>query len=224
MSYELMVKETATEISTSEVFMDAVVELSRLEQFVPTVRVRDDASKAIAAETRAQVKTLEKNLDSMRKSAGAPYLTMTKTVNNLFKPFLASCKKMSEHIDGEYLPYETEQQLVFEETQKAAMKAQIEAQNIGETAVVAEMMQPAGVTDTDSGKTFIRDDIKVTIVNLIKLIKTALDGRNQIPIDIIQINEAKLKQLCRGNMYSVKKWAKYGVKVEKTRKVTTQTV
>ena len=223
MSYELMKSETASEISGSKKFMDAVIAVSGLKQLVPRIRVVDDKTKAVAAETRAQVHQWKKDLEDMRKSAKGPYLEMGKVVDNIFKPFLEDCKGMLQHIDGEYLPYEQEQQLVYAETQKAALAAEIEASNITETEAKAEMMAPSNVTETNSGKTIVRDDLSVEIVNDVKLIKAVLDGRNTIPLDLISINEVKLKQLCRGDMYSAKKWAKYGVKVVRTRKVQSQT-
>ncbi len=223
MSYELMKQETAREVSTSQEFGDAVVQYAGLQQFVPTVKVKDDTSKAIAAETRAKIQGLKKSFENMRKSAKGPYLTMGKVVDNIFKPFVEGSEGMLQHIDGEYLPYVKEQELVLAETQKAAMAAQIEASNVGETVVAAEMMTPTNVTETDSGKTFTRDDITVEVVNDVKFIKAVLDGRNTIPMDCITINETKLKQLCRGSMYSEKKWAKYGVKVVKVKKVQTRT-
>jgi len=223
MSYELMKKETASEISGSEQFMDVVIAVAGLKQFVPTIRVKDDAQKAVAAETRAQVHTLKKDLEAMRKSAKGPYLEMGKVVDNIFKPFMADCEGMLKHIDGEYLPYVKEQEFIIAEEQKRAMAAQIEASNVTETEAKAKMMTPSNVTDTDSGKTIVQDDITVEIVNDIKLIKAVLDGRNTLPLDLISINEVKLKQLCRGSMYSAKKWAKYGVKVVRTRKVQSRT-
>lgn len=223
MSYEVMKRETASEIGSSEEFMNAVIELAGLKQFVPTIKVKDDAGRALAAETRARVHDLRKSLEAMRKTAKGPYLEMGRVVDNIFKPCLEDCKALADQIDGEYIPYVREQELIFAETQRKAMKAQIEAQNIEETEAKAEMMQPQKVIDTDSGKTFLRDDVEVEVVNEVKLIKSALDGRNTIPKDVIQINESKLRQLCRGNMYSERKWLKYGVKVTKVKKVQSRT-
>ncbi len=223
MSYEVMKTETANEISSSQEFMDAVIEISGLKQFVPTIKVRDDSSKALAAETRAKVHNLKKSLESMRKSAKGPYLEMGKVVDKIFKPFLADCGTMLQHIDGEYLPYVAEQEAKYAEEQKRAMAKAIEARNVDETAAKAEMMTPKNTIDTDSGKTMVRDSLTVEVVNEVKLIKAALDGRNTIPLDIISINEAKLRQLCRGDMYSEKRWARYGVKVVKIKKVQTRT-
>jgi len=148
---------------------------------------------------------------------------MGKVVDNIFKPFMSDCETMLKHIDGEYLPYVKEQEFIIAEEQKRAMAEQIEARNITETEAKAKMMTPSNVIDTDSGKTIVQDDLTVEIVNDIKLIKAVLDGRNTLPLDLISINEVKLKQLCRGEMYSAKKWAKYGVKVVRTRKVQSRT-
>ena len=80
MSYELMKSETASEISGSKKFMDAVIAVSGLKQLVPRIRVVDDKTKAVAAETRAQVHQWKKDLEDMRKSAKGPYLEMGKVV------------------------------------------------------------------------------------------------------------------------------------------------
>ena len=223
MSYEVMKRETADQISSSEEFMNGVIELAGLKQLVPTIKVKDEASRAVAAETRAKIQTLKKTFEEMRRSAKGPYLEMGRVVDNIFKPFLEDCKSLNDRIDGEYIPYVREQELVFAEQQKEAMRKQIEAKNAEETIVKAAMMQPGGVIETDSGKTFTRGDVEVEVVNEIKLIKAALDGRNTIPRDVVQINEAKLRQLCRGSMYSEKKWLKYGVRVVKVTKVQTRT-
>lgn len=221
--YEVMKAETAAEIGSSELFKDSIVEFSRLKQFVPTIKVKDDTGKALAAETRATIHTLKKSFEAMRKSAKGPYLEMGKVVDNIFKPFLDSCGSMLEHIDSEYVPYMVKQEERVAAAQREAMRQQIEAKNVEESKVKAEMMTPSNVTETDSGKTFLQDNLTVEVVNEVKLIKAVLDGRNTIPLDVIQINEVKLKQLCRGSMYSEKKWAKYGVKVVRTKKVQTRT-
>ena len=228
MSYELMKRETASEISGSEQFMDVVVAVAGLKQLVPTIRVKDDAQKAVAAETRAQVHTLKKDLEAMRKSAKGPYLEMGKVVDNIFKPFLVDCDTMLKHIDGEYLPYVKDQEFIIAEEQKRAMAAQIEASNVSETEAKAKMMTPSNVTDTDSGKTIVQDDLTVEIVNDVKFFRAVMDGRNTIPMKEMfeKMTPAVmplLKQLCRGEMYSAKKWAKYGVRVVRTRKVQSRT-
>jgi len=194
-SYEVMKRETADQISSSEEFMNGVIELAGLKQLVPTIKVKDEASRAVAAETRAKIQTLKKTFEEMRRSAKGPYLEMGRVVDNIFKPFLEDCKSLNDRIDGEYIPYVREQELVFAEQQQEAMRKQIEAKNVEETIVKAAMMQPGGVIETDSGKTFTRGDVEVEVVNEIKLIKAALDGRNTIPRDVVQINEAKLRQL-----------------------------
>ena len=88
MSYELKKRETATEISNSEAWMEAVVELAQLHQFAKTIKVSNDAQKAVAAEARARIHTRIKELEAMRSSAGVPYREMLKTINNIFYPYV----------------------------------------------------------------------------------------------------------------------------------------
>ncbi len=214
MSLELMKRETATEISSSEAFLNAINELSYLEQTIPTIKVVDGASQALASETRMSVRNVEKALENMRKLAGAPYRTMQKTINNLFKPLVEACGRMREILDGQLLEYKAQEEARIEAEQKAAMEKEIEAKEAG-AEIVAEVQQFENVVETDSATTYTTSRKKVEVVDKVKLIKAALDGRNQIPVDVIEVNEAKLRQVATGRMYKPKQWAKYGVRVWK---------
>lgn len=61
------------------------------------------------------------------------------------------------------------------------------------------------------------------VVDPIKLVKAAIDGRNNVPFDVLQINEAKLRQIAVGDTYKPRQWAKYGVRVHEVDEVATRT-
>jgi len=217
-----MKAETAKEVTSSQLFMDAVIEVSQLEQFVPTVRVSDPASKLLCAETMARVKKARDNLDAMRKTAGAPYRKMNEAVNNLFRPFLDACKKMVDKLDKQYIPYVSKEIAEAEQAQKEAMQKAIEARNVEDTEAKAEMMTPSTTVNTDSGQTIVRKGLTFTIVDKLKLIKAAIDGRNKLPLDVVVANEALVRQLVNGKQFSKEKWKKWGVKVEESHTVATK--
>jgi len=227
-SYELMKQRTRAEITSSEMFLDAVMEVAKFKQMVPNIRVRDEETRVIAAEVRGQMVKVRNDLETMRKQAGEPYRLMLNTINAMFKPKVEAFKPLLEHVDGEMAVFEENQKLIYAEEQKKAAQKQIEASNIAETTVKAEMMTPQTTVDTNSGKTFSREDVEVEIVNPIKFVKAVLDGRNTIPMRDyldrwIASTMTLLKQHARGDMYAPDKWAKYGVKVTKVKKYTTRT-
>ena len=185
MSFELMKAETVKEVTASQMFMDAVVEVSQLEQYVPNVRVIDSASKALCAETRARVKGAEKSLDEMRKVAGAPYRKMNEAINNLFRPFLDACAKMTKQLDERYTKFVAKEIAEVETSQKEAMQRAIEARNVEDTEMKAAMMTPSTKVDTDSGQTSVRKTMQFEVVDKLKLMKAAADGRNKLPLDVV---------------------------------------
>jgi len=223
MSFELMKAETAKQVSTSKEFMDAVVEVSGLKHFVPTVRVVDAESKVLCAETMARVKKARKQLEAMRQTAKGPYLEMGKTVDRLFKPFLDDCAKMVEQLDGQYVPYVSKEIAEAEKMQKEAMARAIEARNVEDTEVKAEMMQPSTKVDTDSGQTSVRKTVQFEVVDVLKLIKAAADGRNKLPLDVVGEREPRLRELVNSKKFSKAQWRKWGVKVEEKLGTATRT-
>lgn len=220
---EIMVRETATEIAGGQEFMTIVAALAQLEQFVPTVKVQDDASKAIASECRARVKTCEKELEAMRKMAGAPYRKMTDTINNLFKPLKAMCAKMVGQLDKEISPYVRKQVEAAEKAQREAYEEALKAQEVDGDESLPAPVKVETTTKTDGGSTFLRRVKKVEVVDVVKLIRAALDNRNKVPFEVVQINEARLKQVAVGDTLKPKQWAKYGVRVYEEDQVTTRT-
>ena len=223
MSFELMKAETVREVTASQMFMDAVVEVSQLEQYVPTVRVTDEASQALCAETRARIKDSQKQLDAMRATAKAPYRKMGEAIDNLFRPFLDACKKMVEKLDKQYVPYVAKQIAEAEKAQKEAMQQQIEAKNVADTEAKAAMMTPSTTVETDSGQTSVRKLSTFKIVDKLKLIKAAVDGRNKLPLDVVVVNEALVRQLVNGKQFTAAQWKKWGVEVEEKLGVATRT-
>ena len=101
-------------------------------------------------------------------------------------------------------------------------KKQIEAKNIDETEAKAEMMTPTNTVQTDSGSTHVQEKWTFEVVNEAALIKAALDGRTRVPMGIIKIDEGALRQQIYAQIYQPKKWAKFGVKVERVKQVVTR--
>ena len=221
MSFELMKAETVREVTSSDLFMDAVMRVSQLEQYVPTVRVEDESSKALCAETRAKVKQAEKDLEAMRKTAKAPYFRMGQAIDNLFKPFVESCTKMTRSLDERYTKFVAKEIAEAEKAQKEAMAKEIEARDV--ESVEPEKVNVNNSVKTDSGETTVRKGVDFEITNGLKLIKAAIDGRTKLPMDVVQVVEAKVRQLVNGKRFSEAQWRKWGVKIKDKMTVATRT-
>jgi hypothetical protein len=221
MSFDVIKAETVKQVSGSEEFAFCVGQLARFQTVVPKMRVEDAGTKALASETLVQLMKTEKKFEEMRKSAKGPYFEMGKTIDNLFKPLVETCERMRNELAGRMLEYGQKEREEYEKRQKEAMKAEIVAQGVGEEQPPVQVLPPESVVKTDSGKTFVRKRLKFEVVDGARLIKAALDRRNQIPAAVATVNEAKLRECVNGKLYSIKSWAKYGVRVYEVEEVTT---
>lgn len=223
MSYDVMIQQSSKDIATSREFGLIVQEIAMLEQQVPSIKVKDDAGEVAASEARARVKTCSKQLEEYRKTAKAPYLKINKVIDSMFKPLKEACERMTETLDTQIAPYKSAKIAAAEAAQKQAMEEALTAKEAGVDVSTPAEVKPVTVTDTDSGKTYLRKVKKVEIVDPIKLVKAAMDNRNKVPFDVIQFNESKLRQVAVGDTYKPKQWAKYGVRVYEVDEVATRT-
>ena len=100
-----------------------------------------------------------------------------------------------------------------EAAQKKAMKEALEAKDSEEGVTTPAEVVVQTVTETESGKTYMRKVTKVEVVDPVKLVKAAVDNRNKVPFNVIQVNDTFLRQVAIGDTYKPKEWAKYGVRV-----------
>jgi len=219
-SFDVMKAETVRTVSGSDEFAECVGLLAKLQQIAPKITVVDEGSKAMASETILQVKNTEKRFEELRKTAKAPFLEMGKTIDNVFKPLIAACEGARKSLEGQVLQYNAAARAALELSQKQAMEKEIKAREVdGEKPPDEYPLFYPGVTQTDSGKTFTRTRLKFEVVDEVRLIKAALDKRNQIPLTVATVNESKLRECVNGKLYSIKNWAKYGVRVYEVEEV-----
>ena len=217
-SYELLVADTTTKLTTSSEFAQVLSEVAQLRQFVPSVRVQDDGSHALANEVMVRVKKAAKRLEEMRQQAKAPFLQFGKSVDNVFRPLENTCKEMVGMLDGQMLPYAIQKRNAEEEARR---EAAIAAQQVTDGPVSPQPKIAVAAVESDSGKTSLVTRKRFTVVDVYKLAKAAMDSRTKVEMGVIQVNERRVQELVDAGIYSEKEWAKYGVKVfEETKQRT----
>ena len=217
-------------IAEQEAFQKSLVELALLEYDIKTIKVVDEESYAVASEQLLRAKQHVKALNEMRLYATKPARDFTDGINAFFKEYTNKFERkggLLGMLNDKMVDYKTEQMKEAMAAQERAAREQIKAEDIEETAAKAEMMTPSTVLEVDSGKTYLKDDFQVEIVDMVKFVKAVGDGRNTIPMREYydrweEASMSLLRQHARGEMYSEAKWRKYGVKVVKKKKIATR--
>jgi ASC-1-like (ASCH) protein len=212
------------EIATKETFQTAVIALAGLEYDIKKAKVTDDESYAAASEMLIQAKGHVKALNELRLYATKPARKFTESINAMMKIYTEKFEEKSGLLAG-LSDKMVEWKQAHEATARAAAAEQIKASNIAEMEVKAEMMTPR-VVETDSGSSYLKDDVKVTCTNPIKALKAFMDGRNQLSLQdlleyIAPFMESHVKK--HHKLYSEKKWKRYGFEVVIKKKVATRT-
>jgi hypothetical protein len=221
--YEVMLAQTASDVAKEPALTSIIQEIAVLEQIVPSIKVTDEATEATASEARARAKTCVKDMEAMRKMQKAPYKKVADTIDSLYRPLKQSCARMVELLDEQIAPFKRAKIEAAYKAQAKAMQEAIEAKEAGESVPPPAEVSPSATSKTESGQTYIRKVKKVEVVDPVKLVKAAIDNRNQVPFDVIMVNETKLRQVAIGQTYKPKQWAKYGVRVYEEDEVATRT-
>jgi len=212
------------EIATKETFQTAVVALAGLEYDIKKVKVTDDESYAVAAEMLIQAKGHVKALNEMRLYATKPARKFTESINAMMKVYTEKFEMVGglfNAINDKMVEYKRE----HEASARVAAAEQIKASNITEMEAKAEMMTPK-VVETDSGSSYLKDDVQVTCTNPIKALKAFMDGRNTLSLsDLLDHIAPFMESWVKKNhkLYSERKWKRYGMEVVLKKKVATRT-
>jgi len=209
-------------IALDENFQTAVIALAGLEYDIKKAKVTDDESYAVASEMLIQAKGHVKALNEMRLYATKPARKFTESINAMMKIYT---EKFEGGLFADLSDKMVEYKRQHEAEARVAAAEQIKASNLDEMEAKAEMMTPR-VVETDSGSSYLKDDVKVTCTNPIKALKAFMDGRNQLSLEdlleyIAPFMESHVKK--HHKLYSEKKWKRYGFDVVIKKKVATRT-
>jgi predicted nucleic acid-binding Zn-ribbon protein len=217
-------------IAEQEEFQKSLVELALLEYDIKSIKVVDEESYAVASEQLLRAKKHVKALNEMRLYATKPARDFADGINAFFKEYTGKFERkggLLGILNDKMVDYKAKQMKEAMAEQERAARAQITAEGIDETAVKAEMLTPSTVLEVDSGKTYLKDDLQVEIIDMVKFVKSVGDGRNTIPMREYyerweEVSMPLLRQHVRSEMYSEAKWRKYGVRVVKKKKIATR--
>lgn len=209
--YDLMVQDTTQALVRSGEFTELVMEVARLGQFVPSVRVQDEESNTLANEVLVRVKKAKKRLEEMRKVTKAPFMAFGQSVDNVFRPLADKCGAMITQLDEQMVPYAREAMRRVEEARLAGQLAAQELAGDGPVSPLPGILPP--VVKSDSGTTRIVKRWAFEVVDVVKVIKAAMDSRTKVTMDVVMVNEVRLRELVESGGWSVGQWEKWGVKV-----------
>lgn len=216
-------------------FMELMQKISAYEVQSANVRVTNDAEYQMATDSLVAVAEVGKDLEGIRKGIVAYPNTFTKTVNDTFKGLKERCARSREKLEYQARKYKEKKDAEFakQQAETAAAAPQAPEQNVadadGEQVQTELPLPPAAPlqsTKASDGKgsvSYREGKPKVEIENAVKLVRAAINAKNKIPMDIVQIDQAALRRAVEGDLMTVKQWAKYGVKIVKSQEMVVRT-
>jgi hypothetical protein len=178
---------------------------------------------------------VSKQLENMRKEIVAYPNTFTSTVNATFKGLKDRCQKARERLEYHASKYKEKKDAEYAQQQAEAAAAAEAGQT---TNLTSFYMHPAEVLNADEGGvvphdpptpplqstkateggsvSYRRGRPQIEVTDAAKLIRTAMNTRSKVPMNIVQIDAAALRRAVDEGIYTLKQWAKYGVKVTET--------
>lgn len=164
------------------------------------VVITNDVQAAKAGAVLAQIKTLEKELESQRTFFTKPLNDQVKKINELFKGFSAPLAKARALVTGKIIEYTTEQEKIAAEAQR---KADIETRRVqnqlnkqaekeGTEAPIVEAPIVAPVAN------------KIGNSSIVKRWTFKITKESLIPREYLMIDEKKVREAIRSGERNIK--------------------
>lgn len=203
-------------------FTELMQLISSYEVQSSNVRVTNDAEYQMCVDSLIAVADVEKSLENMRKAIVSYPNVFVKTVNATFKGLKERCGKTRGRLSYPSQKYKTDEDakaMAAAAAQPVQAELPIEVTD-GEATVQQEAptapMQSVKGVDGKGSVSYRKGPPVIEIVNAAKLVRAALNAKNKISADVIQIDLKVLRGLVDSGVYTLKQWEKYGVKVTET--------
>jgi hypothetical protein len=214
-------------------FLEMMQKISAYEVQSSNIRVTSDEEYQMATDSLIAVAEVTKGLEKMRTGIVAYPNTFTKTVNATFKTLKDRCLRTRERLEYHARKFKEKKDAEFAKQQEQIAAAAPEASNVIDSDASPEQtqlplpptppMKSTKATDGGGSVSYREGRPKVTVENPVKLIRAAINVKNKVPTDIIQIDAAALRKVVESGLFTPKQWAKYGVVVEKQEEMVVRT-
>lgn len=215
-------------------FMELMQTLSAYEVQSANVKVTNDAEYQMCVDSQVAIDRVAKALETKRKAIVAYPNTFTTTVNATFRSLKSRSKKVKEKLayhskkykdkkDAEYAKQQAElaavQQQEAEEVQPEVIQFDEDGSQVAPEVPNQAPTPPLQTTKTSDGQgsvSYRKGPPNVEVVNVAKLVRAAISDKNKVPGAIVTVDMKELRSAVNAGIYTVKQWAKYGVKVTET--------
>jgi hypothetical protein len=211
-------------------FAQLMQKISAYEVQSANVRVTNDAEYQMATDSLIAVAEVHKALEGMRKEIVSYPNTFRTTVNSMFKGLKERCEKARERLQYHATKYANAKEAEFAKQQaEVAAAAPEPSEAVDPDMVDAHPPQPPqppmqSTKGTNGGSVSYREGRpEIEVVNAAKLVRAAVDPRNKVPVDVVQIDMSVLRKSVEGKLMTIKKWEKYGVKVTEKKDMVVRT-
>ncbi len=207
-----------------EDFMQVIQRVSSFEVPTTNVIVENDEAEKQAVMLVGQVRDVKKDLESLKKDIITFPNKFVKTIRGMFKDLEVSCERYEKRVLDKIQPFRRKREADVLKKQQEALKEVAEStqvptsldKDVPTLPLAPEVPKtPSNVTKAGGHAVHEREDLVVSVVDAVKLIKAAIDNRKpKVKMDCITVDEAALKRNIKDEDVKPAQWLKYGVEVK----------